>query len=98
MAPTWQAMGMGIALQLVPPKLAWVVTIMCNDCEQQYDFLGIRCLICMSFNTTIKQTTMTGREAAAYLDDLDLTWGTINSNQGNMNGDLEPYLMDHDAL
>jgi hypothetical protein len=48
----------------------------------------------MSFNTTVERTTMTGREAAAYLDDLDLARGTIE----NVNLDLEPYPMDHDAL
>ena len=32
MAPTWQAMAMGIALQPVPLELARVVTIICNDC------------------------------------------------------------------
>ena len=88
MAPTWQAMAMGIALQPVPPELARVVTIMCNDCEQRdsdrrWHFLGVRCLKCMSFNTTIERTTMTGREAASFLDELERNRGT-----GDENGDV----------
>jgi phage FluMu protein Com len=75
---------MGIALQPVPPELARVVTIMCNDCEEldenrRWHFLGVRCMRCMSFNTTVERTTMTGREAAAYLDELD-------QNEGNIGG------------
>lgn len=30
----------------------------------------------MSFNTSIERTTMTGREAAGFLDDLDAARGT----------------------
>ena len=76
MAPTWQAMAMGIALQPVPPELARVVTVTCVDCEtrdedRRWHFLGVRCLNCMSFNTTVDRTTLTGREAAAYLDARD---------------------------
>jgi RING finger and CHY zinc finger domain-containing protein 1 len=91
MAPTWQAMAMGIALQPVPPELARVVTIMCNDCEQRdgdrrWHFLGVRCLKCMSFNTTIEMTTLSGREAASYLDDLDLARGGPAEAAISMNG------------
>jgi hypothetical protein len=69
-------MAMGIALQPVPPELARVVTIMCNDCEvldenRRWHFLGVQCRHCTSFNTTLEVTTLTGREAAAYLDELD---------------------------
>jgi hypothetical protein len=76
MAPTWQAMAMGIALQPVPPELARVVTIICNDCEERdvdrrWHFLGVRCLNCLSFNTTVERTTLTGRDAAAFLEELD---------------------------
>ncbi len=76
MAPTWQAMAMGIALQPVPPELARVVTIICNDCEQRdvdrrWHFLGVRCFHCSSFNTTVERTTLTGRDAASFLDELD---------------------------
>ena len=94
MAPTWQAMAMGIALQPVPPELARVVTIMCNDCEQQdadrrWHFLGVRCLNCMSFNTTVEITTMTGREAASFLDGLDAARGGPPEAAGGMNGDAD---------
>jgi Zinc-ribbon len=83
MAPTWQAMAMGIALQPVPPELARVVTIMCNDCEEldenrRWHFLGVRCQHCMSFNTTVERTSLTGREAAVYLDELDRNEGIHN--------------------
>jgi hypothetical protein len=83
MAPTWQAMAMGIALQPVPSELARVVTIICNDCEvldenRRWHFLGVRCRHCMSFNTTVERTTLTGREAAAYLDELDHNDGIHN--------------------
>lgn len=76
MAPTWQAMAMAIALQPVPPELARVVTITCNDCEERdsdrrWHFLGVRCHNCMSFNTSVERTTLTGRDAAAFLDELD---------------------------
>ena len=84
MAPTWQAMAMGIALQPVPPELARVVTIICNDCEardenRRWHFLGVRCLSCMSFNTSVERTSMTGHEAAAYLDELDEIQGIDSS-------------------
>lgn len=76
MAPTWSAMAMGIALQPVPPDLARVVTILCNDCEEhdvdrRWHFLGVQCLKCSSFNTTVESTTLVGHEAAAFLGDHD---------------------------
>ncbi|CAB9515124.1 CHY zinc finger domain-containing protein 1 [Seminavis robusta] len=76
MAATWSAMAMGIALQPVPADLARVVTILCYDCEQRDDnrrwhFLGVRCSNCLSFNTTVERTTIMGRDAAAFLDELD---------------------------
>mmetsp|Transcript_19015 Transcript_19015/g.35497 ORF Transcript_19015/g.35497 Transcript_19015/m.35497 type:complete len:536 (+) Transcript_19015:290-1897(+) len=97
MAPTWQAMAMGIALQPVPPELARVVTIMCNDCEEsdenrRWHFLGVRCMHCMSFNTTVERTTLTGREAAQYLDELDQMRG--NSGPGDNPGGSGPRPMD----
>lgn len=84
MAPTWQAMAMGIALQPVPPELSRVVTISCNDCEEldenrRWHFLGVRCNHCMSFNTTVERTTLTGREAALYLDEMDQQEGNSSS-------------------
>jgi hypothetical protein len=93
MAPTWQAMAMGIALQPVPQELARVVTITCNDCEEgdddrRWHFLGVRCLNCMSFNTTVERTIMTGREAAGFLDELDVVRGIQDDDQQAPNGDL----------
>jgi len=78
MAPTWQAMAMGIALQPVPPDLARVVTITCNDCEERdrdrrWHFLGVQCMKCSSFNTTVDVTQLVGHEAAAFLGDVDST-------------------------
>ena len=73
MAPTWSAMAMGIALQPVPPEMARVVHIVCNDCEVQdlnrrWHFLGVQCLKCSSFNTTVEKTVLMGKEAADFLD------------------------------
>jgi len=78
MAPTWQAMAMGIALQPVPPDLARVVTITCNDCEERdrdrrWHFLGVQCMKCSSFNTSVDVTQLVGHEAAAFLGDVDST-------------------------
>jgi RING finger/CHY zinc finger protein 1 len=94
MAPTWQAMAMGIALQPVPPELARVVTITCNDCEQRdgdrrWHFLGVRCMHCLSFNTTVERTSMTGREAAAFLDELDQMRGTDSTNPDALPGSMD---------
>ena len=68
MAATWSAMAMGISLQPVPPEMARVVTIICNDCEEvqenrQWHFLGVQCLECSSFNTIVEKITLMGREA-----------------------------------
>lgn len=83
MAPTWEAMAMGIALQPVPPELARCVTIICNDCEtvdqdRRWHFLGVRCMHCTSFNTNVERTSLMGREAAAYLDELDRQRGAAD--------------------
>jgi RING finger/CHY zinc finger protein 1 len=76
MAATWSAIAMGIALQPVPPELARVVNILCNDCElsdrnRRWHFLGVRCLHCLSFNTNVEQIVLQGRDAAEYLDELE---------------------------
>ena len=65
---------MGIALQPVPPEMARVVTIVCNDCEERdedrrWHFLGVQCNKCGSFNTTVEATTLIGHAAAAFLGD-----------------------------
>ncbi len=72
MEPTWSAMALGIALQPVPADMARVVDILCNDCEekgfnQRWHFLGVQCLKCTSFNTTIERTVLVGEQAADYL-------------------------------
>lgn len=72
MEQTWSAMAMGIALQPVPPDMARVVNISCNDCEQKgenrrWHFLGVQCEFCTSFNTTVEATVMTGQEADDFL-------------------------------
>lgn len=72
MEPTWSAMALGIALQPVPADMARVVDILCNDCEekganQRWHFLGVQCLKCTSFNTTVERTVLVGQEAADYL-------------------------------
>lgn len=69
MAATWSAMAMSISLQPVPPEMARLVTLICNDCEdiqenRQWHFLGVQCLKCSSFNTTVEKITMTGPPAA----------------------------------
>ena len=73
MASTWSALAMGIALQPVPPDLARVVNVFCNDCEERdyerrWHFLGVRCMNCLSFNTNVEQIVLQGIEAAQYLD------------------------------
>lgn len=92
MAPTWSAMAMGIALQPVPPEMARVVNIICNDCEEtdedrRWHFLGVQCLKCSSFNTTIQNTILMGHEAAAFLGD-DLV---DNEPDGHQNNDSQTY-------
>jgi len=77
MKPTWDAMAMGITLQPVPPELAKVVTIKCNDCEvvtenMSWHFLGVRCNNCESFNTVVERITMMGQEAHEFLLRLEL--------------------------
>jgi Zinc-ribbon/Ring finger domain len=76
MAATWSAIAMGIALQPVPPEMARMVNIYCNDCEStdcnlRWHFLGVRCVHCFSFNTNVEQIVMQGRDAAVYLDRME---------------------------
>jgi RING finger/CHY zinc finger protein 1 len=92
MAPTWSAMAMGIALQPVPPEMARVVHISCNDCahrdeDRRWHFLGVQCLKCSSFNTTVEKTVLMGKEAAAYLgDDNGVNGHETTDGAGNTNG------------
>jgi len=76
MAATWSAIAMGIALQPVPPDMARVVNIVCNDCEssdsnRRWHFLGVRCMECLSFNTSVEQIVMHGVDAAEFLDEIE---------------------------
>ena len=71
---TWATMARGIALQPLPLNMAKVVTITCIDCEgmeegRRWHLLGVQCLKCSSFNTTVDKTTLTGHEAAIFLGD-----------------------------
>lgn len=75
MEQTWNAMAMGIALQPVPADMARVVDLLCNDCEgksfnQRWHFLGVQCLRCTSFNTSVDRTVLVGQEAADFLGPL----------------------------
>ena len=73
MLPTWEAMAVGVSLQPVPPELARVVNITCNDCEQSEDarawhFLGIQCFNCSSFNTVVDTIVLSGDEAHEFVE------------------------------
>jgi hypothetical protein len=74
--PTWNAMAAGVALQPVPPELARVVNITCNDCEKSDDarawhFLGVQCRNCSSFNTVVDRIVMSGEEAHEFLETMN---------------------------
>jgi Zinc-ribbon/Ring finger domain len=80
MHATWSAIAMGIALQPVPPDMARVVDIVCNDCassdcNRRWHFLGVRCNNCLSFNTVVEQLILHGQEAADFLDELEARQG-----------------------
>lgn len=71
MAATWNAMAMSIQMQPVPPDLAKIVDILCNDCEKvgynhSWHFLGVQCRNCSSFNTVVEKIVMVGPEAYAF--------------------------------
>ena len=60
----------------VPPELAKVVDISCNDCEQpsincRWHILGVQCKNCNSFNTVVDQVRLTGEEAVAFLENME---------------------------
>lgn len=78
MASTWSAITVGISLQPVPPDMARVVNIYCNDCEvrasnRRWHFLGVKCNHCMSYNTAVEQIVMHGVDAAEFLDRIEQT-------------------------
>jgi hypothetical protein len=71
--PTWTAMAQSVALQPVPPELARVVNITCNDCEINahalaWHFLGVQCNNCQSFNTVVDEIVLSGEEAHEFLE------------------------------
>lgn len=75
MMPTWNAMAAGVAMQPVPPELARVVNITCNDCEQADDarawhFLGVQCRNCCSFNTVVDRIVLSGEDAHEFLETI----------------------------
>ena len=76
MRPTWNGLAIAIKMQPVPSQYAKVVTIFCNDCEKKcihrpWHFLGVQCVECHSFNTSIVDTEFTGEAAAAFLRGLE---------------------------
>jgi len=76
MRPMWDALATAIRLQPVPSQYAQVVTILCNDCENKaihrpWHFLGVQCMECLSFNTVIVETELSGEAAVAFLRGLD---------------------------
>eukprot|EP00539_Tryblionella_compressa_P022269 CAMPEP_0178887522 /NCGR_PEP_ID=MMETSP0747-20121128/16639_1 /TAXON_ID=913974 /ORGANISM="Nitzschia punctata, Strain CCMP561" /LENGTH=478 /DNA_ID=CAMNT_0020556683 /DNA_START=124 /DNA_END=1560 /DNA_ORIENTATION=+ len=86
MMPTWNAMAAGVALQPVPPELARVVNITCNDCEQSEDarawhFLGVQCRNCSSFNTVVDRIIMSGEEAHEFLEALQTRSDLTENNE-----------------
>jgi hypothetical protein len=88
MMPTWNAMAAGVALQAVPPELARVVNITCNDCEKADDarawhFLGVQCHNCSSFNTVVDRIIMSGEEAHEFLETLQTRSDLIENEDGS---------------
>lgn len=88
MMPTWNAMAAGVALQHVPPELARVVNITCNDCEKSDDarawhFLGVQCRNCSSFNTVVDRIIMSGEEAHEFLETLQTRSDLTENEDGS---------------
>lgn len=86
MMPAWSAMAAGVALQPVPPELARVVNITCNDCEETEDarawhFLGVQCRNCSSFNTVVDRIIMSGEEAHEFLEALQTRSDLTENNE-----------------
>ena len=69
MAAAWATRARDIEMQPMPPDLARIVHIMCNDCEtrspdRDWHFLGVQCPHCTSFNTVVEQVVSSGEGAA----------------------------------
>ena len=80
-------MAAGVALQPVPPELARVVNITCNDCEKSDDarawhFLGVQCRNCSSFNTVVDRIVLSGEDAYEFLETM--------AQRTNFSGPFEP--------
>ena len=86
--PTWNAMAAAVAMQPVPPELARVINITCNDCETTDDarawhFLGVQCRHCSSFNTVVDRIIMSGEEAHEFLETLQTRTDLIETEDGS---------------
>jgi len=72
MASAWKAIASSITMQPLPPDMAQVVNISCNDCGEyhcgrSWHFLGTQCPNCSSFNTSVDKIVLKGMEAAEFL-------------------------------
>jgi len=81
LATTWSSIAASIKMQPLPPDMAKVVNITCNDCRssscgRSWHFLGVQCPHCTSFNTSVDHIVMKGMEAAEFL-------GAINTESSN---------------
>ena len=81
-------MAAGVALQQVPPELARVVNITCNDCEKSdnaraWHFLGVQCRSCSSFNTVVDRIIMVGEEAHEFLETLQTRSDLAENEDGS---------------
>ena len=70
MSAAWQARARDIELQPMPADLAWVVNILCNDCEtksenRSWHFLGVQCPGCTSFNTVVENVVTNGGSSSS---------------------------------
>jgi len=89
LASTWSSIANSITMQPLPPDMAKVVNITCNDCSgsscgRSWHFLGVQCPYCCSFNTTVDNIVMQGVEAAEFL-------GAIAKNTMNATNNYENY-------
>lgn len=100
MEQTWSAMAMGIALQPLPPDMARVVNITCNDCEKKdtnrrWHLLGVQCRYCTGFNTTVDETVMTGQAAADFLGPPPNPPSSAEFSAAGVDQNVLAALMDH---
>jgi len=75
MATAWKSIAHSIEMQPLPPEMAKVVNITCNDCDvssvgRSWHFLGVQCSNCNSFNTSVDEIVMKGLEAAQFLGEV----------------------------